>query len=240
MTFAQPKLLTGRIIGKLTVGEPLNERAMQYRCACECGETTELTRASLVSGKVLDCGCSKLEANRERMKGYLVRPVLASRHEIECIDRATQYMRERFNPQPKDDEYRNRALLDLAHRDDSECGNCERSGPCEPAHSNMAQHGKGARHKSHDVFTADLCHTCHAWLDQGIGPDPTGRWSDDRADKQAMWRLAFDRTILRRFRLGLFCIGKYSPHSPRLLMESIISGTSLSYSSLLYCLLKMQ
>lgn len=103
---------------------------------------------------------------------------------------------------PKDTEYRNRKLLDLAHRDENACGNCERPGPCEPAHSNMSQHGKGERRKAHDLFVAALCHDCHAWLDQGRGPDPTGLWSDDRADKQAMWRRAADRTWLRWWRLG--------------------------------------
>lgn len=107
-----------------------------------------------------------------------------------------------FNPQPKSPEFRNRRLLDLAHREDAECGNCGSEGPCEPAHSNMMQHGKGKSHKADDVFNAHLCHACHVWLDQGIGMDPTGTWTCDRADKQAMWRRAFDRTLLLMWRRG--------------------------------------
>ncbi len=106
----------------------------------------------------------------------------------------------------KDPEYRNRALLDLAHRDDMECGNCGAVGPCEPAHSNQQNHGKGASHKAHDVFFAALCHPCHAWLDQGIGEDPTGVWAGNRSDKQMMWRRAFDRTLLLLWRRRLVCV----------------------------------
>lgn len=108
----------------------------------------------------------------------------------------------------KDIEYRNRKLLDLAHREDAECGNCGRPGPCEPAHSNMSAHGKGGARKAHDCFFANLCHACHAWLDQGKGRDPTDTWSDSREDKQSMWRRAFDRTLLWLWRNGLLQLAR--------------------------------
>lgn len=108
----------------------------------------------------------------------------------------------------KDIEYRNRKLLDLAHRDDSVCGNCESDGPCEPAHSNMMDHGKGKSRKAHDVFHAHLCHRCHVWLDQGTGRDPTDTYSGDRADKQLMFRRAMDKTLLRLWRYGLIKVSR--------------------------------
>lgn len=191
----------GQRFGLITTSE---ETAFGYwYCVCDCGERLTL-RPDQVR-RATDCGHVRREEAMRRTKGYrMVAPAAVELPPfIPTLRESVSQQMATFNPQPKDPEYRNRALLDLAHREDSECGNCERPGPCEPAHSNMAQHGKAGSHKSHDPFTADLCHDCHAWLDQGIGSDPTGRWSDDRADKQAMWRLAFDRTLLRRWRLGL-------------------------------------
>jgi hypothetical protein len=102
----------------------------------------------------------------------------------------------------KDAEYRNRNLLDLAHL--LPCQNCGwENGGSEPAHSNSQKHGKGMSHKAHDCYFAALCNVCHSWLDQGSGKDPTGLYSDDRADKQAMWRHAFDRTLLELWRRRL-------------------------------------
>jgi hypothetical protein len=105
--------------------------------------------------------------------------------------------------EPKDPEYRNRKLLDLAHRLDAVCGNCGREGPCEPAHSNMAVHGKGGARKAHDCFHAHLCAACHRWLDQGTGRDPTNIYTSERADRQLMFRRAMDVTLLRLWRDGL-------------------------------------
>lgn len=69
--------------------------------------------------------------------------------------------------------YRNRKLLDLAHRV-HECqvqipGVCEgySAHGCEPAHSNQQRHGKGMGLKAADNFHAAACHSCHAELDQG-------------------------------------------------------------------------
>src|ERR1051326_2152651 len=100
--------------------------------------------------------------------------------------------------------YRNRRLLDLAHRV-NECQNCGAFTPegCEPAHSNLGEHGKGVSLKSHDVFFACLCHSCHAWLDQGSGSDPSGMYTSRRDEKAAMWRAAFDKTQVLLWSRGM-------------------------------------
>jgi len=76
-------------------------------------------------------------------------------------------------PIPKNIPYRNRRLLDLAHginecqiRIPTVCTGYTVEG-CEPAHSNWAEHGKGAHRKADDCFFAASCHACHAELDQG-------------------------------------------------------------------------
>lgn len=90
--------------------------------------------------------------------------------------------------------YRNRKLLDLAHSLHvcMHCGEWAESG-LEPAHSNSQSHGKGMSIKAHDCYFAALCHKCHVHLDQGPG---------SREDKQAMWRAAFDRTLLTLWEQG--------------------------------------
>lgn len=92
--------------------------------------------------------------------------------------------------------YRNRSLLDLAHRlNECTCG-CGLFVPegLEPAHSNQSRHGKGMGIKSHDLFHAGLAHDCHARIDQG--KDLSG---EERAD---IWQLAHERTLLEYFRRG--------------------------------------
>jgi hypothetical protein len=102
----------------------------------------------------------------------------------------------------KEDKYRNRALLDAAR--DKPCMNCgAHDGTVVPAHSNLSEHGKGARTKAHDCFVAWLCGRCHTWLDQGSGRDPTNIWEDTRADKREMFLRAMHKTILRLFQLGI-------------------------------------
>lgn len=94
--------------------------------------------------------------------------------------------------------YRNRPLLDLAHKFDT-CQLCGRFAPdgCEPAHSNWSEHGKGMSIKAHDCFFAAMCHDCHAALDQG---KDGGRWEK--------WRVAADRTILALWRNGWLKVAK--------------------------------
>lgn len=82
--------------------------------------------------------------------------------------------------------YRNRKLLDLAHT--MPCMHCGQGEASEPAHANWSEYGKGMSIKAHDCYWAALCHTCHAWLDQG---------SDmSREGKKEMWRDAYDKTQL--------------------------------------------
>lgn len=88
--------------------------------------------------------------------------------------------------------YRNRKLLDLAHKLSCQC--CGKHGGSEPAHSNQSCHGKGMSIKAHDVFFAALCHDCHRELDQGK--------SMTFEEKCDMWQRAHDKTLLEIFRLG--------------------------------------
>lgn len=74
------------------------------------------------------------------------------------------------------------------------------------AHSNQSVHGKGKSIKAHDCFIAFLCWRCHSWLDQGSGMCPLAVYSDSREDKNAMWRVAHDRTLLLLFKLGLIVV----------------------------------
>lgn len=76
-----------------------------------------------------------------------------------------------MNPQPKKIIYRNRRMLNLAHRV-TECqfqipGVCEGISPngCEPAHSNHECHGHGTGTKSGDDFHIASCKSCHLHYD---------------------------------------------------------------------------
>ncbi len=97
--------------------------------------------------------------------------------------------------------FESRKLLDLAA--DAPCMHCggER-GTVVAAHANSQAKGKGAGEKAHDCFIAFLGHRCHAWLDQGRGPDPTGVFSDSREDKAMVWQRAADATLLYLFKTG--------------------------------------
>lgn len=101
--------------------------------------------------------------------------------------------------------FRNRRLLDLAHRIEI-CQNCGSFGAdgMEPAHSNWAAHGKGKGLKSHDCFWAALCSACHRWLDNqgGAGRDPTGIYETTSQGKREMFLKAMHKTWLLLFRSG--------------------------------------
>jgi len=100
----------------------------------------------------------------------------------------------------KFDNFRSKKLTDSAR--DQSCTNCyTEDRTIVAAHSNWPEHGKGGSMKASDEFTADLCHKCHAWLDQGTGLDPTGTY--DETEKKEMWRKAFDRTLHRRVLTGI-------------------------------------
>ena len=90
--------------------------------------------------------------------------------------------------------YRNRALLNLAHNL-HKCPLCEKHSldGLEPAHSNQGRHGKGMGIKAHDLFHAAICHDCHALLDNGIL---------NREDAVSMWEMAYDATMLEYWKRG--------------------------------------
>jgi len=75
------------------------------------------------------------------------------------------------NAQPKTNIYRNRRLLNLAHRV-TECqfqieGVCQGHSAhgCEPAHSNHYEHGHGSGLKSADDQHCASCRSCHLYYD---------------------------------------------------------------------------
>ncbi len=88
--------------------------------------------------------------------------------------------------------YRNRKLLDLAHRVQT-CQGCGIGTPdgCEPAHANWSIYGKGMSIKAHDNFHAALCHWCHAGLDQDN--------KMSREEKMEFWYRAHIATMLLYF-----------------------------------------
>jgi hypothetical protein len=70
--------------------------------------------------------------------------------------------------------YRNRKLLDLAHRV-QQCQFLLEGCPgysiegCEPAHSNQSAHGKGGSIKAADDQHAAACPYCHRYYDGQLG-----------------------------------------------------------------------
>lgn len=94
--------------------------------------------------------------------------------------------------------YRNRALLNLAHRLNKcpVCGQFSMHG-LEPAHSDSQRHGKGTAIKAHDPFHAAMCHDCHGRLHGG---------GMDREEKQDMWQRAFEATLLAYWENGWLAV----------------------------------
>lgn len=102
---------------------------------------------------------------------------------------------------PKDDHYRNRALLDTAR--DQECtlmfNHTEGHDPATvvACHSNQAIHGKGERIKAHDCYIAYGCGNCHMILDMRGAMSRASR-DEKFADAMATTRFRmFDRGIIR-------------------------------------------
>jgi len=67
------------------------------------------------------------------------------------------------------------------------CQHCGREGYTQAAHSNQGEHGKGRGIKASDIYTAALCETCHAALDQGSHLS--------RDQRQDLWGNAWRRTV---------------------------------------------
>jgi len=102
----------------------------------------------------------------------------------------------------KDIEYRNRKLLDLAHK----INECQVQIPgvcigwsdhgCEPAHANNWHpvYGKGGSRKAHDCFFSAACRPCHSAIDQGS--------KLDNEERHHYWQIGHERTLLELFRRG--------------------------------------
>jgi hypothetical protein len=67
----------------------------------------------------------------------------------------------------------------------------------------MAIHGKGRGVKASDEYTAALCYPCHAELDTGA--------QTSRLDKQAMWRVAHEKTVVQLVLMGLWLVDAPNP-----------------------------
>jgi hypothetical protein len=94
--------------------------------------------------------------------------------------------------------YRNRALLNLAHRLNRcpLCGHHSMHG-LEPAHSDQQKHGKGMGHKAADQFHAAICHECHAELPKL-----------SREARNLAWQQAFEATLTAYWENGWLSVNK--------------------------------
>lgn len=102
---------------------------------------------------------------------------------------------------PKDDHYRNRALLDTANGQDCTLMFAHSAGhdpkTTVACHSNQSIHGKGKSIKAHDCYIAYGCANCHSILDtDGITSREyrNGRFANAMAATR--FRM-FDRGIIR-------------------------------------------
>ena len=119
--------------------------------------------------------------------------------------------------------YRNRDLLDLAHKlhDCPLCNGYSVDG-LEPAHSNQGKHGKGMGIKAHDNFHAAICHDCHNLLDNGML---------NREDAKDMWQMAYDWTVLEYFKRGWLTVNS-SIHASQVnerMAKEYIASSSLEF-----------
>lgn len=76
------------------------------------------------------------------------------------------------------------------------CQHCGRHGCTQAAHSNQAAHGKGRSIKASDIYTAALCETCHAALDQGSHMT--------REQRVTLWAGAWRNTVRSLLASGLW------------------------------------
>jgi len=86
---------------------------------------------------------------------------------------------------PKFNYIRSRKLLQAVA--DLPCQHCGRDGYTQAAHGNEGWMGKGRGIKASDVYTAALCYTCHAALDQGSHMT--------REQRATMWGDAWRKTV---------------------------------------------
>lgn len=67
------KDIIGQVFGKLTVikrNEKVKSTHVVYECVCECGETTNVRRQSLLNGSTRSCSCISREAASERLRKH--------------------------------------------------------------------------------------------------------------------------------------------------------------------------
>ena len=68
------------------------------------------------------------------------------------------------------------------------CQHCGIEGQTQAAHSNWSKHGKARSLKASDEFTAALCYSCHAEMDQGM--------CLSKEERQMMWDNAYAKTLV--------------------------------------------
>ncbi len=101
----------------------------------------------------------------------------------------------------RENHYRNKGILQAARgqaclvRLPGVC--CSDAQTTVFAHSNLAEHGKGAAVKAHDCFGAFACHACHAAYDQPL------KYGLDVAAVEAAFFRGMCRTWLRLLQMGV-------------------------------------
>lgn len=60
--------LTGRILGRLAVISPLEDKLGYWKCKCECGNETAVKYDYLISGHTKSCGCLQKTQIIENLK----------------------------------------------------------------------------------------------------------------------------------------------------------------------------
>lgn len=106
---------------------------------------------------------------------------------------------------PKSKPYRNRKhLINVAMLD---CQVCGASTGCDAAHSNWAHHGKSMSRKADDQYTAAMCRSCHAELDQGAHLT--------KAERQNMWTTAWIKTVRKLIKDGNWPIDVPEPEEAK-------------------------
>lgn len=74
------------------------------------------------------------------------------------------------------------------------CGNCGKSAPSQPSHSNQMLDGKSKSKRAHDFMVAALCDACHREID-------SGRVLEEQ-HRAELWDRAWRKTIMRLFLNG--------------------------------------
>lgn len=96
---------------------------------------------------------------------------------------------------PKFTYYRSQELLRNAR--EIPCQHCGiDDGTVVAAHSNLLKHGKARGKKASDQYIASLCYRDHMELDQGN--------KMTKAEREAMWQSAHEKTVNKLVGLGLW------------------------------------